>query len=437
MITSQQPKDHRLRDRLPITLCLLACVVIVAVTISSCSWLQEQGLTPTPEVKQPAPVEELVIAGDKLDVRVRITADPVKKAAISSTDLVSILIDGKVISNQGKLKAVTISRKGDRWKFGQYLLKGEVLRFKPTEKTNKLIYNKRHYRGDIRLIPTEKNSFYVHNHVDMENYVASVIACELYSHFKIETFRAQAIAARTFALYEKKTRGEYNDFDVWDSVRSQVYRGYKKETPKSREAALATKGMVLVYEGTGKQELFLTQFSSCNGGYVNPAWVLRKITNRIPPLEGGQRDEDGKSCPRYKWDPVEVSKLGIYNVLSLKYKNIRKLGSIKTIRVRQETSFGRPVWLSIIGPKGENVPLRAETLRLALLGSNIKKAKKLYSMNCKILDLGQSIRFYDGQGFGHGVGMSQWGAQGKAERGWTAEKILGFYYRDSKISKLY
>ena len=64
-------------------------------------------------------------------------------------------------------------------------------------------------------------------------------------------------------------------------------------------------------------------------------------------------------------------------------------------------------------------------------------AGRLYSMNCKMRDLGDAIEFHDGRGFGHGVGLSQWGAEDKARRGWTAEKILEFYYPGAGIFRAY
>ena len=70
-------------------------------------------------------------------------------------------------------------------------------------------------------------------------------------------------------------------------------------------------------------------------------------------------------------------------------------------------------------------------------GSGPPEAKKLYSMNCRIRDVGDAIEFYDGKGFGHGVGMSQWGAEEKAQRGLRAEEILQFYYPGAVIFRAY
>jgi SpoIID/LytB domain protein len=68
---------------------------------------------------------------------------------------------------------------------------------------------------------------------------------------------------------------------------------------------------------------------------------------------------------------------------------------------------------------------------------HLSEANKLYSMNCRILDEGSAVRFADGRGWGHGVGLCQWGAQGKALQGHTAEEILSFYYRGARVYQAY
>ncbi len=95
------------------------------------------------------------------------------------------------------------------------------------------------------------------------------------------------------------------------------------------------------------------------------------------------------------------------------------------------------MWVDLVGTHGRNVRLRAEDLRLALIRSSLFQGKQIASMNCRIVDVGGAIEFADGRGFGHGVGLCQWGAQGKADRGWKAEEILKFYYPDSTLLPAY
>ena len=134
---------------------------------------------------------------------------------------------------------------------------------------------------------------------------------------------------------------------------------------------------------------------------------------------------------------MRFSKADLYRALADRYTAAEKLGGLRTIRVASETSYGRAVWIDVIGPAGKKITIRAEDLRLAVLRSDIPGRDKLYSMNCRLRDHGDEIEFYDGHGWGHGVGMCQWGAQGKAQRGWTAEKILAYYYPGSEIIRRY
>jgi stage II sporulation protein D len=91
----------------------------------------------------------------------------------------------------------------------------------------------------------------------------------------------------------------------------------------------------------------------------------------------------------------------------------------------------------VVGVNGKKVRLRAEKIRLALIFGRSVAGKKLYSMNCQIVDAGASIEFRNGRGFGHGVGMCQYGLQGKALAGWKAQQIVNFYYPGANIVRIY
>lgn len=427
MITGRKGRIRRLAPFVPAGMFLSACGLSFLL-ISSCRSPRDEGIAPgSGDVLQGVPA-----------IRVRLTAAPVQAAVISSTGPCSVRAGGAAIFDAPAPLARTVFRRNGTWLAGDRTAPGTVLEITAADTAGRILFDGGEYRGALRLVAAPgKTHFFVDNTVDLESYVASVAACELLSNFQPATFRAQAVAARTYALYEMATRRAKQGFDVWASVRSQVYRGAGAETPVSRGAAAETRGWVLAYGPPGGEHIFLTQYSACNGGYVNPARILRDIANPIPPLEGGQRDEDGRICPRWTWDPVVISKKDLFRALAAKYRAVRRLGGLRTIAVREQTDYGRPVWLSVVGPGGDRVPLRAEKLRLALLGSRLPAARALYSMNCTIRDAGDHIEFRNGKGFGHGVGLSQWSAEGKARRGLSAEQILLFYYRGARIFRAY
>jgi stage II sporulation protein D len=290
----------------------------------------------------------------------------------------------------------------------------------------------------VHFLAAGGDAFRAVNHVDIDAYLAGVLPRELYPAWSPATYRAQAIAARTFVLYHKLAAGDRRDYDVGRSASWQKYGGSTAETDKAWAAVRSTRGQYLACGPEGGERIFLAQYSACNGGHVNGAYVIRDAP-RTGPLAGGQADGDGRRCPRYRWGPVRIAKRDIYEALRRRYAVAEALGGVTAVRVASRTSYGRPIWVDVIGRRGRPLRIRAEDLRLALLAArhDVPAAARLYSMNCKLRDLGDCIEFYDGRGWGHGVGLSQWGAEDKAARGMTAEQILRFYYPGATIFRAY
>jgi len=366
-------------------------------------------------------------------IRVRLTGPATDGQVISSTGGYRLWVDGRVFSESaGAMPQTSVRRTGGRWQFNALSVRGNEVTIEPL--SGLLRCGETAYRGRLRLLPVGDEQFTVVNHVDLESYLAGVLAKELYPSWSQTTYGALAVAARTFALYNMKTYGVGRDYDVGDDESSQVYGGASAETDKSWQAVRATHGRVLTYGPKGRERIFMAQYSACCGGVVNSASVIRDAAD-IPPLRGGQRCDDCRYCPRYSWPPVRISKADIYRAVAAAYPAVASLGGLTTVRTAIVTDYGRPVWLDLVGPTGKAVRLRAEDLRLVLNRSGLGRGQ-LNSMNCRIVDVGGAIEFA-GSGFGHGVGLCQWGAQGKAEKGWRAEEILLFYYPESTILPAY
>ena len=111
--------------------------------------------------------------------------------------------------------------------------------------------NKLPYRGRYRLVPLSGSKFDVVNDVDIESYLCGVLPKELLPNWHEETYRAQAIVARTYALYEKQTAPPDRYWDVYADQRSQRYGGLSAESDKSRDAVNQTAGIVLAYAPAG------------------------------------------------------------------------------------------------------------------------------------------------------------------------------------------
>ena len=100
------------------------------------------------------------------------------------------------------------------------------------------------YHGRYRFVPVGPDRFNVINELDMESYLQGVLRAELFPNWHDEAYKAQAIVARTYVLYEARTDGLNRSFDVYSDQRSQVYGGIDAETPRSREATASTAGIV-------------------------------------------------------------------------------------------------------------------------------------------------------------------------------------------------
>ncbi len=375
-------------------------------------------------------------------IRVRVTSGSVESATISTTGGYHIIagIRGAqpgggrtVLRSADHLGDTEVSRSAGQWRIGDLTATGEQIIVEPAG-GSLVRLGRLSYRGHLRLLAKGPGRFVVINHLDIENYLVGVLAKELYDSWSPETYRAQAIAARTYALCKKMTFGATHSYDVLATTADQKYGGFLAETDKSRRAVRSTRGWVLAAGAEGKERIFLTQYSSCNGGYVNGAYVIRNAPD-LEPLRGGQKDPDARFFTELAWPTVRVAKSDIHAAVAARYEAARRLAGVKEIRVVKRTAYGRAVWVDIIGPGGRSIRIRAEDLRLSLVRT--PAGRGLRSMNCRIRDLGDAVEFHDGKGFGHGVGLSQWGAEAKAQRGMSAEQILSFYYPGAKLFRAY
>jgi stage II sporulation protein D len=406
-------------------LILAGTCILAALALSCC-----EGCLP-----QVHPVAELAVPGEPT-IRVRITSLPVATASISTTGKYTLLADSKPFSGSPlPMLQTTVSRSAGQWDFNGLRTGGNVIdldlpagtffRFGPVT-----------YRGKLRLVACGDANFIAINHVNLEAYMMGVLPRELFDKWSPQTYRTFAIAGRSFAMYQMKTFGPGHDYDLGDDQSSQCYGGLSAETDKSRQAVRDTRGAVLAY-GPGNQT-FLPLYSSCCGGVVNGAFVMRADLPRIEPLMGGQICEDCQGSPKYRWPTVLIAKSQIYHDLCAVYPATNDLGGVREIQVTSVTDYGRAVWVDVIGTNpGKSTRVRAEDLRLCLVKGGSPAGKQLYSFNCQMRDMGSAIEFYNGKGYGHGVGICQWGAEGKAQKGWSAEQILNFYYPGSKQIKAY
>jgi stage II sporulation protein D len=291
------------------------------------------------------------------------------------------------------------------------------------------------FRGVIRLVvSSEGGSFDVINALPVEAYLAGVVGAEMPSYWESQALKAQTVACRTYSLYYKQKYGANRNWDVTKTQSTQVYRGVKAETSTIRQAIAETTGKVLVCEySDGEDRLFPAYYSSVCGGHTdNSSNVLGRDV--FSPLMGVPC-KYCRSVARKKvfhWQPVEMTKEQVTDRLVKRYPNLSELNGIKDIQIKSEGNLGRITAVRFIGENGKKNHIRGEDLRIALDPSGMIIKSAVF----KIAKTGDGFRFYDGRGYGHGVGLCQCGSEGMARKGSSFEKILRHYYPGSKIHKL-
>ncbi len=264
----------------------------------------------------------------------------------------------------------------------------------------------RWYRGKTLVAPTG-NSLTAINYVDLEQYLYSVLGSEMNGNWPLEALKAQAVAARTYAIY-KRQESSGGVYDVVNTQASQVYNGIEKESPGTYAAVQATAGQVLTYNN----QVILSVFHACSGGHtenVEDVW-----SEALPYLRGvPDFDQNVSACQwQTTFSPEELNRRisGVGTVTSLT-PTLTPYGSIKTLQV--------------VGDKGTR----------QLKGEEVRNVLGLKSTRFTITQDPVGVRF-DGRGWGHSLGMSQWGAYNLAQRGIKYQQILQHYYQGTKLAKM-
>jgi stage II sporulation protein D len=269
--------------------------------------------------------------------------------------------------------------------------------------------------GLVQLVRRGKG-FSVMNRVDLEEYVKGVVPSEVSSSWHPEMLKAQAVAARTYALYQQMLSAT-REYDVAATVQDQVYRGKQGIDVGILRAVEATRGLVVTYLGAP----IYAAFSSTAAGLTEDA--MNVWSKEYPYLKGVECPFDLAS-PYYQWKSS-------FKIDTLE-QNLRQqgfpVGTIATITPLAFSRGGRVAKLRVLHSGGELV-LRGEELRKAV-GYTI-----IPSTQFAIESIGQDV-VLSGFGAGHAVGMCQWGAKELAELGYPFSTILQYYYPGTELQNM-
>lgn len=347
---------------------------------------------------------------DKIDIKIGKSLSAGESLKVKSkSNLKVVTSDEQVINNTNnkeiniKFDGKNINLNGKNFKLNNFPQNGAFL-----ISSDSPIYVdkiKRNYGGAISFRVNNKKLDIV-NRVDMDEYLKGVLPKEMSPSFPMESLKAQALCSRSFAInnYNKFIKNGYN---LDDTTRSQVYYGKDVEEKTTNKAVEETIGQVIKYDGKVAE----TIFCASSGGYTvasSEAWG----GNSVPYLIS---KEDPYSVHPWKYElkNSDLKKLNLSDVfsVSLEYNNSNRVNN-----------------LTFSTSKGD-VEIKATDFRQKIGNTIIKST--LFDVNV----IGNKV-FVSGKGYGHGVGMSQYGAVEMAKKGSNYKDIIEFYFPGTNIEKI-
>ncbi len=299
-----------------------------------------------------------------------------------------------------------------------------------------VVLQQRRYRGRLQLM-RQGTGLQAVNHVSLETYLPSVVGSEMPASWPQPALRAQAVAARTYALRQRRPA---EPFDLRATVSSQVYKGVDSETDTTREAVAATRSQVLTYGGS----LIEAVFHSSSGGTTEASGEL--WAQQLPYLVPVQDFDDHSPVRRWseRFGPDQLS------------QSFAETGGLLNLQVLSRTATGRMRQVRIEGPRGtlvlsgaqlrQRLGLRSTLVELELVKAADPAAPIALQSTLPPLPPLQGLEqglqgqapaavtlVISGRGFGHGIGMSQWGAYALARRGADHGAILSHYYPGTQL----
>ncbi len=312
--------------------------------------------------------------------------------------------------------------------------------FKPSASGDRFIFNDIPYAGEL-WFQVEEGGVTVVNKLPVETYLLGVVPFEIPTnqHEYQEAIYAQAIAARTYAIY--RLQNPINSrYDIYSDVQDQVYQGMLKKAPLAEDAITATRGIILANSSRVDKIFF---HSTCGG-------VVEATPDTLTAASAGSgtfaydlsdNDYNCKVSPYYRWVEVRTLETILWNLQkefrldSLLVRDWLETGCKLDIQIAKRRQSGRI----------EEMVMRVEDQLFPVSGFRIRRV--LADQTGKVLPSnfffftespGSWEKLYlIGAGAGHGEGMCQWGAIGLALKGNSYKSILGFYYPNLSMVKFY
>jgi stage II sporulation protein D len=276
--------------------------------------------------------------------------------------------------------------------------------------------NGKRYRGWVELRKKKNGLLLVVNDLDLEEYLRGVIAAEVPPDWELEALKAQAVASRTYALYEKRTAGK-RPYHILATVTSQVYNGVNGEQVSAVRAVKETEGLILTYRGN-----VIPAFYHANcGGHTENASLMWGID--APYLKGVDCE-----CQDIITDGLWEKRVSVSHISAALRRQGFRVDDISDMSIADITPAGRVKNVTIRSARGTTT-VPAETLRAALGNTEIPSV--FFE-----LELSEGEAVFSGRGRGHGVGLCQWGAKEMAGKGHDFKSILSHYYPGAVVERM-
>ncbi|MSR47863.1 MAG: SpoIID/LytB domain-containing protein [Planctomycetes bacterium] len=320
---------------------------------------------------------------------------------------------GGTVAEGRRLAAGRLRAAGSGLDLNGVVLRQDEVLLQPLD-DDRFQYKGKSYAGDLRVRRDRTGRLEVTNVVDIEEYLAGVLYSEMPASFPDEALKAQAVAARTYARW----RLGHGDPLLRATDADQVYGGASSRHERAREIVAATSGLVLEAAG---QPLCAYFMSTCGGATVDAPLIFTGT-----PIAGlaGVPCEWCRESPKYRWTktltPGELARrVGLKDVIAVDVERDR---AGHTIRFDVRSS-------------GASRSFASQEFRRAWNAGATSEAEKLPSAWARALDVTRGEIRFEGAGFGHGVGLCQYGAAGLAKAGKEWREIIAHYYRGAQLVK--
>lgn len=394
------------------------------------------GCMPTDEPVPPPP------AALEPEIRVAIAEHSARPRISASSGLRLIDPDEGELGVVAAGTSVAASARGDlvRVEGGGASLSRRALLLAARRDGDPVLVDGRGYRGAIE-VRRGADGVRVINVVALEDYLVGVVSAEMGRRGESEraALEAQAVASRTYAI-RHLGRASGDGYDLVATVSHQVYHGASREEPLAREAVVATRGEILTWNGAPIDAFYS---STCGGHSESAGAVFVGGDRPYLPVRPDVMSDGTPWCaisPRYRWSeqwtPSQMAAT-LRRTLANEALSTAAAGDLREVRVLDRTGSGRIAALELRGADGATV-VRGAAIRRVLA---TPEGGLLWSGDFTIRITRQGGRVErieaEGRGAGHGVGMCQWGAIGRARAGQDYRTILASYYPGTELVTIY